>query len=114
MGKSSSCRDFTVCDATITTGLSSPPRALSSTVLHYGKDSVTFTIQWQPPQYDGGAPVNYTITVSPGFSPLTTSATSASVTVPYNVTHTVSIVATNCNGSSSTAMETIRIGMLQI
>ena len=113
VAKCSSCRDFTVCDATITTGLPFPPRALSSTVVHYGRDSIIFTIEWQSPQYDGGAPVNYTITVSPGLSPLTTSATSVPVILPYNVTHTVSIVATNCNGSSSAAMETIRIGMLK-
>ena len=68
---------------------------------------MTLTVQWQPPQYDGGAPVNYTITVSPGLSPVTTSGTSVPVTVPYNVIHTVSIVATNCNGSSSAAMVTI-------
>ena len=81
-------------------------------MLQYGRDSVTLTVQWQPPQYDGGAPVNYTITVSPGLSPVTTSGTSVPVTVPYNVIHTVSIVATNCNGSSSAAMETIpAIGM---
>ena len=79
--------------------------------MHYGRDSIIFTIQWQPPQYDGGAPVNYTITVSPGLSPLTTSATSVPVILPYNVTHTVSIVAINCNGSSSAAMDTIRIGI---
>ena len=68
---------------------------------------MTLTVQWQPPQYDGGAPVNYTITVSPGLSPVTTSETSVPVTVPYNVIHTVSIVATNCNGSSSAAIVTI-------
>ena len=113
-GKSSSYRDFTVSDATITTGLPSPPRTPSSTVVHYGRDSIIFTIQWQLPQYDGGAPVNYTITVSPGLSPLTTSATSVPVILPYNVTHTVSIVAINCNGSSSATMQTIGIGMLQI
>ena len=67
------------------------------------------TVQWQPPQYDGGAPVNYTITVSPGLSPVTTSEISVTVTVPYNVNHTVSIVATNCNGSSSAAMLTIPV-----
>ena len=91
-------------------GLPSPPRTPSSIVQQYVRDSVTLTVQWQPPQYDGGAPVNYTITVSPGLSPVTTSGTSVPVTVPYNVIHTVSIVATNCNGSSSAAMETIRIG----
>ena len=93
-------------------GLPSPPRTLSHTVQQYGRESVTLTVQWQPPQYDGGAPVNYTITVSPGLSPVTTSGTSVPVTVPYNMIHTVSIVATNCNGSSSATMVTIRIGML--
>ena len=88
-------------------GISSPPHNLSSTVQQYGRDGVTHTVQWQPPQYDGGAPVNYTITVSPGLSPVTTSGTSVPVTVPYNVIHTVSIVATNCNGSSSAAMLSI-------
>ena len=68
---------------------------------------MSLTVQWQPPQYDGGTPVNYTITVSPGLSPVTTSGTSVPVTVPYNVIHTVSIVATNCNGSSSATIETI-------
>ena len=86
------------------TGIPSPPRTLSHTVQQYGRDNVTLTVQWQPPQYDGEAPVNYNITVSPGFSPVTTSGTSVAVTVPYNVMHTVSIVATNCNGSSSAAM----------
>ena len=92
-------------------GLPSPPQTLSSTVQQYAQDSVTLTVQWQPPQYDGGAPVNYTITVSPGLSPVTTSGTSVPVTVPYNVIHSVSIVATNCNGHSGVAMVTIRIGM---
>ena len=92
----------------------SPPRIPSSTVQQYDQNNVTLTVQWQPPQYDGGAPVNYTITVSPGLSPglspVTTSGTSVPVTVPYNVTHTVSIVATNCIGNSSAANDTIRIG----
>ena len=65
-------------------------------------------MQWQPPQYDGGAPVNYTITVSPGVGTFTTSGTSIMVAaVPYNMRHTVSIIATNCNGNSSAAVETI-------
>ena len=95
------------------TGLPSSPQTVSYNVQQYGLDSVTLTVQWQPTQYDGGAPVNYTITVSPGLSPVTTSGTSVPVTVPYNVIHTVSIVATNCNGNSSTAMETTpAIGIL--
>ena len=93
------------------TDLPSPPGTPSFTVQQYGRDSVTLTVQWQPPQYDGGAPVNYTITVNPGFSPVTTSGTSVPVTVSYNLIHTVSIVAINCNGTSSTVMLTIRIGI---
>ena len=106
--------DHNVCiELPLSTGLPSPPRTPSFTVQQYGRDSVTLTVQLQPPQYDGGAPVNYTITVSPGLSPVTTSGTSVPVTVPYNVTHTVSIVATNCIGSSSAAVVTIpAIGVL--
>jgi len=71
------------------------------------------TLQWQSPQDGGGAPVSYTITVSPGSTEVTTPSTSASLpAVPYNVINTISIVATNCNGSSSAVMETIRIGGL--
>ena len=98
------------------TELPSPPRTPSSTVQQYGRDSVTLTVQWQPPQYDGGAQVNYTITVNPVAGRFTTCGTSIMVTgVPYNMAHTVSIVATNCNGSSSVAMVTIlAIGMLHL
>ena len=82
-------------------------------MLQYGRDSVTVILKWKPPQYDGRAPVNYTITVSPGVTKVLTSGTSVPVTVPYNVIHTVSIVATNCNGSGSAAVLTIpAIGML--
>ena len=73
---------------------------------------MSLTLQWDPPQYDGGVPVNYTVTVSPGNTPNTTSTTSFPVTVSYNVAHAVSVAATNCIGSSSVAMNTIRIGTL--
>ena len=85
----------------------------SYSVQEHDRDNVTIRVLWQSPQDDGGASVvNYTITVSPGLILLTTTATSAMVTLPYNVMHTVSIVVTNCNGSSSVVMETIpAIGM---
>ena len=95
-------------------GIPTPPQTLSPTVQQYGRDNVTHTVQWQPPLDDGGALVNYTITVSPGLSPVTTSGTSVPVTLPYNVNHIVSIVATNCRGSSSATMETIRVGMCPV
>ena len=101
-----------MCGYSSPIGLPSPPRTPSYTVQQYGQNSVTITVQWQPPQYNGGAPVNYTITVSPGVGTFTTSGTSVPVTVPYNVIQTVSIVAANCNGSSSAVMVTIpAIGM---
>ena len=96
------------------TGLPSPPRTPSFTIQQYGQDNVMLTVHWQSPQDGGGAPVNYTITVSPVPTEVTTSSTSAPLSaVPYNVISTITIVATNCNGSSSAVMETIRIGRLQ-
>ena len=95
------------------TGLPSPPHTPSYTVQQYNQDNVMLRVQWQSPQDGGRAPVNYTITVSPGSTQVTTTATNTSLSaIPYNVNHTISIVATNCNGSSSAVMETIRIGKL--
>ena len=98
------------CSVSHQTGPPSPPRALSYTVQQYGQDNVTLTVQWQPPQYDGGNSVSYIITPYTFVS----SGTSASVTVPYNVMRNVSIVATNCNGNSSATTATIRIGMCPV
>ena len=112
--KSHSCWDITAYDITLSTGLPFPPKTPYYTVQQYGQDSVIFRVQWQRPQYDSGTPVNYTVIVSSGIlSPLTTNGTSALLALPYNVMHTVNIVATNCNGSSSAAMLIIRIGVLQ-
>ena len=55
------------------------------------------TAQWQSPQDDGGAPVNYTITITPGPTEVTTTTSAPLSAVPYNVINTISIVATNCN-----------------
>ena len=72
------------------------------------------TIQWQSPRNGDGAPVTYVVTVSPGSTEVNTTVTSASLSaVPYNVINTINIVATNCIGSSSVVMETIRISTLR-
>ena len=92
-------------------GLPSPPGTPSYIVQQYGRDSVTVTVQWDPPEYDGGTLVNYTITISPGLSQNTTNERSVTVPLSYNVPHTVSVLATNCIGSSNTSMEIIRLGI---
>ena len=80
------------------------PQNPSYTIQQHGRDNVTVTVQWQ---YDDGNSVSYIITVSPDVGTFTTSRTNVTVNVPYNVIHTVSIVATNSNGSSSATMLTI-------
>ena len=103
----SSCRNYLFEFFCSHVGLPSPAQAPSYTVQQYRQDNVMVTVQWQPPQDNGSAPVvNYTVTV-PGLVSHTTTATSAMVTIPYNVEHSVSIVTNNCNGSSSAVMETI-------
>ena len=98
---------LTLMDIFLSIAIPSPPWIPSYTVEKYGQDRVILTVHWQSSQYDGGAPVSYTITVSPDVGTFATTGTSVPVTVPYNVIHTVSIVAINCNGSSSATMETI-------
>ena len=96
-------------------GFPSPPQNLSYKILPSGDDSVNLTVRWEPPQYDGGVQVNYTLTVSPdlspGLSPLTINSTSFTVTLP-DVPSNITVLATNCIGSSSVAVTTIMISML--
>jgi len=93
------------------TGLPSPPHTLSCAVQQYGQNSVMLRVQLLSPQDSGGAPASYFVTISPGATQVTTTATNTSLSgIPYNVMNTISIVATNCNGSSSAVMKTIRIG----
>ena len=93
------------------TGFPSPPRTPSYSILQYAHDNVTLEVHWNPPQYDGGAPINYNITVSPGFDPSTTSSISHDYNLTYNIAHTVTVLANNCIGSSSVAMTIIKIGI---
>ncbi len=56
----------------------------------------------------------YTVTVSPlaQLSATVLTSTSVTVTAQYNVDYTVSVVATNCAGSSTTAEYDFRISEL--
>ncbi len=63
------------------------------------------TVQWDPPTDNGGRDVlTYTVTLSPPtqLSATVLTSTSVTVTAQYNVSYTVSIVATNCAGNSTT------------
>ena len=68
-------------------------------------DSSTITIQWDSLQSSGGSGVdNYTVSVAPGplsgDASLTVMDKMIELILNYNVQYTVSVVATNCRGSS--------------
>ncbi len=68
---------------------------------------VSISVQWDPPTETGGRNyLTYTVTVSPPtqLSATVLTSTSVTVTAQYNVDYTVSVVATNCAGNSTTAV----------
>ncbi len=72
-------------------------------------------MQWNPPTETGGRDdFNYTVTVSPPaqLSATVLTFTSVTVTAQYNVDYTISVVATNCAGNSTTTDYNFRIGEL--
>ncbi len=63
-------------------------------------------VQWNPPTETGGRDdLTYTVTVSPPaqLSATVLTSTSVTVTAQYNVDYTVSLMAINCAGNSTTA-----------
>ena len=91
----------------------SPPTGLSDSISSSSVDEVNVTIGWDPPTESGGRDeLTYTVTISPPAQLSVTVLTSTSVTVTaqYNVDYTVSVVATNCAGNSTTAEYNFRIG----
>ncbi len=71
------------------------------------------TVGWNPPTETGGRDdLTYIVTVSPPaqLSATVLTSTSVTVTAQYNVDYTVSVVATNCAGNSTTAQYNFRIG----
>ncbi len=78
-------------------------------------DAVSVTVQWDPPTDNGGRDdLTYTVTVSPltQISATVLTSTSVTVTAQYNVDYTVSFVATNCAGDSTTGQYSFTIGEL--
>ena len=89
----------------------SPPRNPGYHVQHYGPHNVTVTVQWGYPEFDGGVSVdNYTIN---GTNVMTTTSqiNETTLSLPYNARQTIEVAATNCIGTSRTAMFTYFEGM---
>ena len=73
------------------------------------------TVGWNPPSETGGRDdLTYTVTISTPaqLSATVLTSTSVTVTAQYNVDYTVSVVATNCAGNSTTVEYNFRIGEL--
>ena len=104
---------FRAVPATLVFSLGPPSAVINATITVAGQTagttSATVTVEWAPSTRAD----SYTVTVTPDLpslgGPVTTTGTSLELQdVPYNTPHTVSIVATNCAGSSA-ATETVFI-----
>ncbi len=92
-----------------------PPSNVHHSTGNSSVDAVSVTVQWDLPTDNGGRDdLTYTVTVTPLTQLFATVLTSTSVTVTaqYNVDYTVSIVTTNCAGSSTTGQYSFTIGGL--
>ncbi|XP_064400075.1 uncharacterized protein LOC135346389 [Halichondria panicea] len=93
-------------------GPPSSPQGFSHSVESRSVNEVSVTVGWDPPTETGGRDdLTYTVTVLPlaQLSAIVLTSTSATVTAQYNVDYTVSVVATNCAGNSTTAEYNFRI-----
>ncbi len=89
-----------------------PPNGFSKSILSSSADVVSVVVGWNSPTETGGRDdLNYTVTISPPAQLSATILTSTSVTVTAQYKdYTVSVVATNCAGNSTTAEYSFRIG----
>ncbi len=90
-------------------GVPSPPTNVRLTSIMNNSESVSVTIEWDPPS-QGGSPLNYTITTTPdlisGPPPVTTSASTTTITINYNTDYTIAITASNrCYGNGNKSDE---------
>ena len=70
-------------------------------------DSVTVTVKWES---TSGGHIDFHVTVTPpvanGLSTtVTINNTSFSLTIPYNINYTISVIGSNCVGNSSKLSE---------
>ena len=92
-----------------------PPSTIRHSILSSSANEVSVSVQWDPPTETGGRDdLTYTVTISPPaqLSATVLTSTSVTVTAQYNVDYTVSVVATNCAGNSTTVEYNFRIGEL--
>ncbi|XP_064402132.1 uncharacterized protein LOC135347907 isoform X5 [Halichondria panicea] len=90
-----------------------PPSTTRHSTSSNSADEVSVTVDWNPPTETGGRDdLTYTVTISPlaQLSATVLTSTSVNVTAQYNVDYTVSVVATNCAGNSTTADYNFTIG----
>ena len=93
------------------------PSILRHSVSSSSANEVSVSVQWDSPTETGSRDnPTYTVTISPPAQLSATVLTSTSVTgtAQYNVDYTVSVVATNCAGNSTTAGCRFRIGELTV
>ncbi|XP_064407176.1 uncharacterized protein LOC135352000 isoform X2 [Halichondria panicea] len=89
-----------------------PPFTIRHSTLSSSANEASVSVQWNPPTETGGRDdLTYTVTISPPaqLSATVLTSTSVTVTAQYNVDYTVSVVATNCAGNSTTAEYNFRI-----
>ena len=99
----------------IITAIPSPPTSFSDSILRSSADEVSISVQWDSPTETGGRDdLTYIVTILPPaqLSATVLTSTSVTVTAQYNMDYTVSVVATNCAGNSTTAEYNFRIGEL--
>ena len=92
-----------------------PPSTVRHFTLSSSANKVSVPVQWDPPTETGGRDdLTYIVTVSPPAQLSTTVLTSTSVTMTsqYNVDYTVSFMAINCAGNSTTVEYNFRIGTI--
>ncbi len=99
----------------IITAIPSPPTSFNDSILRSSADEVSISVQWDSPTETGGRDdLTYIVTILPPaqLSATVLTSTSVTVTAQYNMDYTVSVVAANCAGNSTTAEYNFRIGEL--